>query len=126
MLHDPAFSATLGAAKPRRQPRARRTGAERLTQAVLALAGPHAHLVSHRETAWASITFAGARHTIVLGFEGWEACDDADHVIAALPDHEFALPGVLVADATVTRTQQTLLPDAHMEVEVELLLLNEG
>lgn len=106
-------------------PRQRLTTAEKLLRAVLALAGPHATLVSQREAPWASITFSGARHSIVLAFHGWEACDDAENLIVDLPDHEFSIPNVLVADATVTRTQQELLPSPRMEVELDLLLLDE-
>ena len=118
MLLDPTFP-------PSPARRTRPTTAERLLRTVLALAGPHATLLRHRETAWASITFAGSRHTIVLVFSGWEACDDAEHLIAELPDHEFAIPGALVADATVARTDHALLPEPRMELELELLLLNE-
>lgn len=106
-------------------PRLRLTTGEKLLRAALALAGPNATLVSQREAPWASITFSGARHTIVLAFNGWEACDDAENLIADLPDHEFRIPNVLVADATVTRTNQELLPCPRMEVELELLLLDE-
>lgn len=105
-------------------PRQRLTSGEKLLRSVLGLAGPHATLVSQRETPWASITFSGARHSIVLAFHGWEACDDAENLIVELPDHDFTIPGVLVADATVTRTNQELLPSPRMEVELDLLLLD--
>lgn len=108
-----------------RPPHVRLTRAERLARAVQALAGPRAVLARHIETPWASVTFSGARHTLVLRFDGWEACDDAERLIAALPEHEFQIGGALVADAAVTRTDQQLLPEPRMEVEVDLLLLED-
>jgi len=108
----------------RHAPRQRLNTGERLLRAILAFAGPNATLVSQREAPWASITFSGARHSIVLAFHGWEACDDAENLIVALPDHEFTIPNVLVAEATVTRTNQELLPSPSMEVELDLLLLD--
>ncbi|BEV01403.1 hypothetical protein [Novosphingobium olei] len=105
-------------------PRVRPTMGERLVTAVRRLAGERACIASHGETPWASVTFSGSRHSVVLRFEGWEACDDGETFIAELPEHEFTLPGVLVADASVVRNEQVLLPEPVLEVEVELLLLN--
>lgn len=105
-------------------PRVRPTMGERLTAALAKLAGERASIIRHAETPWASVTFSGSRHTVVLRFEGWEACDDGEAFIAELPEHEFTLPGVLVADAAVVRNDQVLLPEPVLEVEVELLLLN--
>jgi len=99
--------------------------AARLLRALLALAGHHASLIEHRERSWASVTFSGARHTVVLRFTGWEACDDGERLVAALPDHAFTIPGLLVADATVTRTDEALVPERTLEVECELLVLDE-
>lgn len=106
--------------------RRRVTSGERLLRAVLELAGSRAELVSHAEVPWASVTFSGARHTVVLRFEGWEACDNAEHLIAELPEHEFTLPNVLVADAAVARMEQHLLPEPRIEMELELLLLEDA
>jgi hypothetical protein len=106
-------------------PRVRISPGERLLRAVTALAGPRAEFVSHAETDWASITFAGTRHTIVLRYQGWEACDEAEALIAALPEHEFTIPKTLVADATVVQLDQVLLPEPSMTVELMLLLLDD-
>lgn len=113
-------------AKAFRAPRVRISPGERLLRAVTALAGPRAELMSHAERPWASVTFAGTRHTIVLRYEGWEACDEAEALIAALPEHEFQIPRTLVADATVSRLYQVVLPEPMMTVELMLLLLDEG
>ncbi|WP_408589934.1 hypothetical protein [Novosphingobium sp.] len=104
----------------------RATPGERLLRAVLELAGREVVLVSHAERPWASVTFHGSRQTFVLRFHGWEACDGAEHLIAQVPEHEFTLPGLLVADAVVVRADQMLLPCPHMEVELEILLLEDN
>lgn len=99
--------------------------AERLLRAVREISGPHAEVVSHDETPWASITFSGARHRLVLRFAGSEAASDGESFIAVLPEHEFKLRGRLVADAAVTRVDHETLPAPLMEVECEILLLDE-
>lgn len=107
-------------------PRVRISPGERLLRAVVALAGPHAELMEHSEAPWASVTFAGTRHAIVLHYQGWEACDAAEELIAALPEHEFAIPRTLVADAAVVRLDQVLLPEPQMTLELALLLLDDA
>jgi hypothetical protein len=91
-----------------------------------ALAGGHGKVLRHDEKAWASITFEGARHTIELQFLGGEAVSAGEAFVAALPDHEFAVPGQLVADATVTKVEHVLLPEERMTVEIEALLLKDA
>lgn len=98
---------------------------DRLLRALREVAGPLAKIISHRETPWASITFSGARHAVVLRFAGSDATSDGEAFVAMLPDHEFGLRGQLVADASVTRVDHELLPAPLMEVECEILLLDE-
>lgn len=98
----------------------------RLVREVMQIAGPHAELLHHSEKAWASVTFSGARHTIRLCFTGNEAMDAADDFIAALPDHEFTIPGWLAAEATIVSVEQQVLPQPKATVEAEVLLLEEG
>jgi hypothetical protein len=83
-------------------------------------------VLSHRERAWASITFAGARHTLTLLFAGEDAVAAGEAFIAALPEHEFRVPGQLVAEASVTEVEHRLLPAPRLVVECELLVLEEG
>ena len=111
---------TLSALHPRP-----RYPAMQILRAVMTLAGPHAELVRHGERPWASITFSGARHTVVLGFEGAEGIAAGEAFIAALPEHEFTVRGQLVADATVTSMLHDTLPWPRMVVEAELLLLED-
>ena len=103
--------------KVRRGPR------ERLREALLELAEGRAEIVDHNEKSWASITFSGTRNHIQLIFNGADSVQAGEHFIAALSDHEFAIPGQLVADATVTSVEHSLLPEPRMLVECELLLL---
>ena len=80
----------------------------------------------HAERGWASVTFSGTRHSVVLAFSGVEAVTAGEAFIDALPDHEFAIPRQLVADAAVVRVDHTALPQPRLEVEVEMLLLEEA
>lgn len=105
---------------------ARRSATDRVREAVLALAEQYAEVLLHRETAWASITFAGTRHTLSLRFAGAEAVAAGERFVAALPEHEFAIPGQLVADATVSEVEHRLLPAPLLAVTCELLLLEEA
>lgn len=113
-------------AENRPQRPARRTTADRLREALQELAGGHARFASHRETAWASITFAGARHRLEILFEGPEAVEAGEHFIAALPEHEFDILGQLVADAAIIEADHTMLPEPRLAVVAELLLLEDA
>lgn len=104
--------------------RVRRGARERLRDALLDLAAHRATVLAHRETSWASITFAGARHRVELAFDGAQGVEAGELFIAALPDHEFAIPGQLVAEATVVEVDQRIDPLA-LTVACELLLLEE-
>ncbi|WP_395394677.1 hypothetical protein WBP07_05250 [Novosphingobium sp. BL-8A] len=97
-----------------------------LLSEVLTLAGPHAEFRHHAERPWCSATFSGSRHTIALEFSGQPAIDAAEVLIAALPDHEFTVPGQLVADATIAAASHEAGPPPRMIVDVELLLLDES
>ena|SRR5690554_3863178 len=103
----------------------RRHGAgKHLREALLELARFPATILSHGEKSWASITFAGARHRLVLEFEGEEAIAAGELFVTLLPEHEFDIPGRLVADATITEVDHRLDP-LRMQVTCELLLLDE-
>lgn len=111
--------------RPRTTIRCRREPGEKLREALLELARRKATILSHGEKNWASVTFAGARHRLELEFEGEEAVQAGELFIAVLPEHEFAIPGQLVADAAVTAVDHRLDPP-RMQVSCELLLLEEG
>lgn len=107
-------------------PTRRRTVADRLRDALLDLAEGHGEVVDHSEKAWASVTFAGARHKVSLRFAGREAVEAGETLIALLPEHEFTIPAQIVADATVIATDHRMLPEPRLEVTCELLLLEEA
>lgn len=105
--------------------RRERGPAARLEAALIALAEGHGIVISRQETAWASITFSGRRHALRLVFDGVVAAEAGERMIAALPVHEFTVPGQLVADVTVREVDHRLLPDERLEVVVEVLMLEE-
>jgi len=103
----------------------RRDPANLLLGELYALGRGHGALLRHEERAWASITFAGSRHALSFRFSGIEGVAAGEAFIAALTEHEFAIPRRLVADATVTAARHALLPQPSLEVECEVLLLDE-
>lgn len=104
---------------PRREPWLR------LLSQVLDLAGPNAQFISHAERAWASATFSGSRHTIIVAFEGADAVAQGEDYVAALPEHEFNAGRQIVADATVAAVEHAMVPTQRVTVEAELLLLDD-
>ena len=98
----------------------------RLLKAVLDLAGEEAELVRHIERDWTSATFAGSRHLVTLAFAGANAADAGENFIIALPEHEFAIPRYLIADAQIVAVEDTQLPKRKLLVEVGLLLLEQA
>ena len=54
-------------------------------------------------TRWASATFTGARHELCISAAASPALDAW---LSALGEHEFRLPGHLVADLTVTQARR--------------------
>lgn len=109
-----------------RRYRVRKTLADRVRLALLALAGPDANLLTHEETPWASITFAGTRHELRIDFDGIAACKAGEKFVVSLPDHEFVIPNMLVADATISEVESSYTPEPRMVVTATLLLLEEA
>lgn len=81
-------------------------------------------LLVHEQKSWASATFSGVRHRMTYAFDGIEAIEAGETMIAILPEHEFSIPGQLVADASVVDVNHRPGRDPHMVVDVELLLLD--
>ena len=105
--------------------RTRRNPGERLRDALLELGAGQGTILTHSEKNWASITFAGARHRLEIAFEGAAAVEAGEAFIAALPDHEFAIPGQLVAEATIVEVDHRIDPPS-MRVTCEVLLLEDA
>lgn len=106
--------------------RPRRSLADRVRSALLLITGGAGTILSHEEKAWASITFSGTRHEVVMEFCGTEAVLAGEELIECLPDHEFTLPGQLVADATIAKVDHRFGAMERLEVTAILLLLEEG
>ena len=106
--------------------RRRLTPADRLRAALITLAEGQATVTDHGERSWASITFAGTRHQVTLVFTGAEAIEAGEKFIAFLPEHDFAIPGQLVADAAVSAVDHQMLPEERMVVQVEVLMLDDN
>lgn len=140
MLYDPTLlaaprskmetkSATAKAVPSRPVPRRyrpRRTTGDRVREALLTLAEGRADLLTHEEKAWNSITFSGTRHEVMLDFNGAESVEVGEEFIANLPEHEFRIPGQLVADATIREVDHSFGADERMVVTAVLLLLEES
>lgn len=99
--------------------------AARLIRQLLILAGPMVELVQATEREWASATFSGARHAISLRIPLDHSAAATPAFIAALPDHEFDLPGQIVADCVVAQQKRELDPAycTWMTVTIELLTI---
>ena len=110
---------------PRKPPPRPRSTADRLRDALMSLGDWRGQILTHSERAWASITFAGTRHSLALVFAGERAVAAGEHFVEALGEHEFRIPGQLVADATVTEVEHRMLPSPRMVIQCELLLLEE-
>lgn len=102
---------------------ARRTPGDRLRDALIELAADNATVLTHEETPWASVTFSGSRHELTLDFDGPEAVLSGELFSAVLPDHEFAIPGQLVADALVSSIDHRVYPHPRMVISVTVLML---
>ena len=80
---------------PRRDPHTR------VIAQLLELAGPESSVIATSVRPWASATFTGARHKIVLCFGGDEQEQRAAEFASSLPEAEFTIAGHVVADACV-------------------------
>lgn len=73
----------------------------RLLTALVARAGPGWEVMEGDLTPWASATFIGARHRVVLALDGEDAVERAEALAVVLPDADFAIAGHVVADLAV-------------------------
>lgn len=96
-----------------------------LIAALIDLAGGEGELLAHGERTWASATYQGARHKLLLEFNGSAAVARGEAMCDALPTHEFKIPGWLVVDAQVRAVDRAYGAEPRLRVEAELLLLEE-
>ena len=92
---------------------------------LLAMANGLGAVERHQQTAWSSVTFTGTRHESDLKFECREACRAAEGLIEDLPEHEFAVQGQLVADASVREVDHRFQGDDETIFLSCVLLLRE-
>lgn len=86
----------------REWPRApRRDPHTRLITQLLEYAGPDSSIIATSSRPWASATFVGARHVVLLRLGGAGHVARADRITDMLPDAEFAISGHVVADVCV-------------------------
>ncbi len=126
MCGDPAASQSPAESSALPQRRARSGPEAHLLAALSALGEGLGRLLSHNESPWASVTFSGARHSVVLEFAGVEGVVAGEVLIDALPEHPFTIPGQLVADAAVIAVEHTALPAPRLVVGLEVLLLEDA
>ena len=126
------MSADVSAAPPRPHPEpvppkhARRTATVRLRDALMAVGDWHGQILTHSERPWTSITFSGTSHSLALLFAGDEAVAAGERFVEALGEHEFSIPGQLVADAAIREVEHRLLPAPRMVVQSQILMLRDG
>lgn len=97
---------------------------EQLVDALRALALGHGEVIAHAQRAWASITFAGARHHLTLAFDGADAVAGGEQLIEQLPEAELQVSRHLVADAAIASIDHRAYPP-RLAVDVEILLLED-
>ena len=89
----------------------------RLIRALIARSGDSATLDHGTSEPWASATFTGARHLLRLALPPAAA----DGFVLGLDEHEFAIPGHIVADVIVTARREseaaTILEIAALTIE---------
>lgn len=74
-------------------------------------------------TAWHSLTFDGERHRLSLRIVGPNADSFARRMTYRLEDAEFSIPGILVADITVSMGPDALA-DGTVALSIEALTVD--
>ena len=69
---------------------------------------------------WRSLTFTGERHELELRIPGPDSRLVFDRMCDGLEDAEFSIPGVIVADISLT-APPAFAPDGSMTVIIEAL-----
>jgi hypothetical protein len=73
---------------------------------------------------WQSLTFAGERHQIGLRVPGPESVAIVRRMCAGLPEAEFSIPGILVADIGVRGAPMYAI-DGSVELTIEALTITD-
>ena len=80
-------------------------------------------LTEVRSVDWHSLTFDGERHEISMRFTGPGAEREADRMLDGLEEHEFTLPGAIVADISVAG-RCVGLDDGSVSIAIEALTIS--
>jgi len=80
-------------------------------------------LTEVRSVDWRSLTFDGERHEIALRFTGPGAGREAERMLDGLDEHEFRLPGAIVADISVAG-RCVGLDDGSVSIAIEALTIS--
>jgi hypothetical protein len=73
---------------------------------------------------WQSLTFEGERHQVRLRIAGADAAAAARRLTDGIEDHEFAVPGQIVADISA-KIVGDQAPDGSTMVRLEALTISE-
>ena len=95
----------------------------RLMTALLTLAGTNTSIDDAGFRPWCSATFLGAQHRMTLHITGPDARSRADQFAARLPEAELAIPGHIVADATVDAIRPQ--PDGTILMDLAILTIED-
>jgi hypothetical protein len=77
-----------------------------------------------RSRAWASATFSGARHELVLRLDGYNAGAVADRLLLGLDAAEFTLRGHILAD--IALVQREALAGGVQRLRLEALTVEDA
>ena len=104
-----------------RQGKIRRDAGDMLVTAMLDH-GAGGACVRRTGTRWASATFSGMRHAVVLHFTGADAVAQGRALAAGLDVYEFTLHGHIVADICVVRREER---GGELVLEIEALTVED-
>ncbi|HEX7874119.1 MAG TPA: hypothetical protein VF475_14485 [Sphingobium sp.] len=90
----------------------------RLIAALIDRAGPDSEIVDDRLSPWASATFVGARHEMVLILKGADAITRAIALARSLVEAEFTIPGHLVADLAVDGCDADIPGESRLRLSI--------
>ena len=98
---------------------------EQLRAQLKALAVGAGTVRAHAESSWPSGAFSFTRHRLQIRFASGAEIERAEAMLAALPDHQFIIPGQLVASIAVVAMDQVNGDAPRLDVTIEAVLMEE-
>jgi len=80
----------------------------RVIAQLVEFGGADMSVIASSSRPWASATFIGAQHRVVVQFSGHDAHGNAARFADKLPEAEFSISGHIVADASVDEWSKTM------------------